>query len=149
MRLSKNRFRRLVMMTGLPDHMGFSDIGIGAQNLIDAKGVWPDYTYEEALALVFQVMKDKNPDFAGDKKKFAIKLPEVGRAGSKKTAFSNFLEICRLMKRQDKHVLQFLLAELGTTGTLDGSNCLIVKGRWLQKHFESVLRKYISILYKT
>uniref|UniRef100_A0A8R1I1G9 Eukaryotic translation initiation factor 2 subunit 2 n=1 Tax=Caenorhabditis japonica TaxID=281687 RepID=A0A8R1I1G9_CAEJA len=120
------------------------DIGIGAQNLIDAKGAWPDYTYEEALALVFQVMKDKNPDFAGDKKKFAIKLPEVGRAGSKKTAFSNFLEICRLMKRQDKHVLQFLLAELGTTGSIDGSNCLIVKGRWLQKHFESVLRKYIK-----
>ncbi|EFP11395.1 CRE-IFTB-1 protein [Caenorhabditis remanei] len=120
------------------------DIGIGAQNLIDAKGLWPDYTYEEALTLVFQVMKDKNPDFAGDKKKFAIKLPEVGRAGSKKTAFSNFLEICRLMKRQDKHVLQFLLAELGTTGSIDGSNCLIVKGRWQQKHFESVLRKYIK-----
>ncbi|CAI2313325.1 unnamed protein product [Caenorhabditis sp. 36 PRJEB53466] len=101
------------------------DIGIGAQNLIDAKGAWPDYTYDEALNLVFQ-------------------LPEVGRAGSKKTAFSNFLEICRLMKRQDKHVLQFLLAELGTTGSIDGSNCLIVKGRWLQKHFESVLRKYIK-----
>ncbi|CAD6184596.1 unnamed protein product [Caenorhabditis auriculariae] len=120
------------------------DIGIGASNLIDASKTWPDYTYEECLNLVFQIMKEKNPELAGEKKKFAMKPPEVGRAGSKKTAFSNFAEICRLMKRQDKHVLQFLLAELGTTGSIDGNNCLIVKGRWQQKHFESVLRKYIK-----
>ncbi|CAB3410766.1 unnamed protein product [Caenorhabditis bovis] len=120
------------------------DIGIGAENLIDAKRPWPDYTYEEALALVFQIMKDKNPELSGEKKKFALKLPEVGRAGSKKTAFSNFSEICRLMKRQDKHVLQFILAELGTTGSIDGSNCLIIKGRWQQKQIESVLKKYIK-----
>ncbi|KJH51819.1 putative translation initiation factor aIF-2, beta subunit, partial [Dictyocaulus viviparus] len=94
-------------------------IGIGISNLIDASRAWPDYTYEECLTL-------------------------VARAGSKKTAFSNFAEICRLMKRQDKHVLQFLLAELGTTGSIDGNNCLIVKGRFQQKHFESVLRKYIK-----
>lgn len=69
---------------------------------------------------------------------------QVARAGSKKTAFANFSEICRLLKRQPKHVLQFLLAELGTTGSIDGNNCLIVKGRFQQKHFESVLRKYIK-----
>ncbi|CAI5440109.1 unnamed protein product [Caenorhabditis angaria] len=120
------------------------EIGIGAQNLIDASTPWPDYSYEEALSLVFQIMRDKNPELTGEKKKFAIKLPEVGRAGSKKTAFSNFLEICRLMKRHDKHVLQFLLAELGATGSIDGNNCLIVKGRFQQKHFESVLKKYIK-----
>uniref|UniRef100_A0A0K0D3C1 Eukaryotic translation initiation factor 2 subunit 2 n=1 Tax=Angiostrongylus cantonensis TaxID=6313 RepID=A0A0K0D3C1_ANGCA len=96
------------------------------------------------MDLVFNIMREKNPELSGEKKKFAMKPPEVARAGSKKTAFSNFAEICRLMKRQDKHVLQFLLAELGTTGSIDGNNCLIVKGRFQQKHFESVLRKYIK-----
>jgi translation initiation factor 2 subunit 2 len=44
-----------------------------------------------------------------------MKPPQVQRAGSKKTAFTNFAEICRLLKREPKHVLQFLMAELGTT----------------------------------
>ncbi|KIH63694.1 domain found in IF2B/IF5 [Ancylostoma duodenale] len=87
-------------------------IGIGITNLIDATRPWPDYTYDECLTLVFNIMREKNPELSGEKKKFAMKPPEVARAGSKKTAFSNFAEICRLMKRQDKHVLQFLLAEL-------------------------------------
>jgi translation initiation factor 2 subunit 2 len=61
-------------------------------------------------------MREKNPDLtAGEKKKFVMKPPQVARAGSKKTAFANFAEICRLLKRTPKHVLQFLLAELGTT----------------------------------
>uniref|UniRef100_A0A0N5ALB7 Eukaryotic translation initiation factor 2 subunit 2 n=1 Tax=Syphacia muris TaxID=451379 RepID=A0A0N5ALB7_9BILA len=119
--------------------------GLGRTNLIDAEGVWPDYTYDELLTMAFGAMKEKNPDLAaGEKKKFIMKPPQVGRAGSKKTAFANFAEICRLLKRQPKHVLQFLLAELGTTGSIDGNNCLIVKGRFQQKHFESVLRKYIK-----
>jgi translation initiation factor 2 subunit 2 len=61
-------------------------------------------------------MREKNPELAaGEKKKFLVLPPQVARAGSKKTAFANFAEITRVLKRQPKHVLQFLLAELGTT----------------------------------
>ncbi|CAG9534308.1 unnamed protein product [Cercopithifilaria johnstoni] len=119
--------------------------GVGVSNLIDSKNPWPDYTYEQLLELVFGIMRERNPELAaGEKKKFVMKPPQVARAGSKKTAFANFAEICRLLKRQPKHVLQFLLAELGTTGSIDGNSCLIVKGRFQQKHIESVLRKYIK-----
>uniref|UniRef100_A0A0N4ZH62 Eukaryotic translation initiation factor 2 subunit 2 n=1 Tax=Parastrongyloides trichosuri TaxID=131310 RepID=A0A0N4ZH62_PARTI len=119
--------------------------GIGKSNLIDANNSWPDYSYDELLDLVFGIMREKNPELVtGDKKKFVMKPPQVARAGSKKTAFTNFAEICRILKRQHKHVLQFLLTEMGTTGSLDGNSCLIVKGRFQQKHFESVLRKYIK-----
>uniref|UniRef100_A0A915PI64 Eukaryotic translation initiation factor 2 subunit 2 n=1 Tax=Setaria digitata TaxID=48799 RepID=A0A915PI64_9BILA len=119
--------------------------GAGLSNLIDSQGAWPDYTYEQLLELVFGIMRERNPELAaGEKKKFVMKPPQVARAGSKKTAFANFAEICRLLKRQPKHVLQFLLAELGTTGSIDGNSCLIVKGRFQQKHIESVLRKYIK-----
>lgn len=88
---------------------------LGRMNLIDAKKDWPDYTYEQLLGLVFGIMREKNPDLGGEKKKFVMKPPQVARAGSKKTAFTNYSEICKLLKRQPKHVLQFLLAELGTT----------------------------------
>ncbi|VDK48647.1 unnamed protein product [Anisakis simplex] len=119
--------------------------GIGMMNLIDASSAWPDYTYEELIDMVFGIMRERNPEFAaGEKKKFIMKPPQVARAGSKKTAFANFAEICRLLKRQQKHVLQFLMAELGTTGSVDANSCLIVKGRFQQKHFETVLRKYIK-----
>ena len=121
--------------------------GLGRLNLLDAKqpNEWADYSYEELLDMIFGIMREKNPEFAAGKKKtFLMKPPQVARAGSKKTAFTNFAEICRLLKRQHKHVLQFLMAELGTTGSIDGNQCLIVKGRFQQKHFENVLRKYIK-----
>lgn len=43
----------------------------------------------------------------------------------------------------------FLLTELGTSGSVDANNQLIIKGRFQQKQIESVLRKYISELQIT
>jgi translation initiation factor 2 beta subunit (eIF-2beta)/eIF-5 len=48
------------------------------------------------------------------------------------------------MHRQPEHVMAFLLAELGTSGSLDGQQRLVVKGRFLPKVFEGVLRRYVS-----
>jgi len=110
-----------------------------------ADSSWPDYLYDELLNRVFNIMREKNPDATtGEKKKFKLSPPQVARAGSKKTAFANFAEICKQLKRAPKHLLTFLLAELGTSGSVDGNNCLIIKGRFQQKHIESVLRKYIK-----
>lgn len=104
-----------------------------------------DYVYDELLQRVFGIMHDKNPDMvAGEKKKFVMRPPQVARVGSKKTAFANFNEIARMLHRQPKHLLTFLFAELGTSGAIDGSNQLIMKGRFQQKHIENVLRRYIK-----
>ncbi len=60
-------------------------------------------------------MRVKNPALTeGGKKKFVMKPPQVVRIGTKKTSFVNFAEICRILHRQPKHLLAFLLAELGT-----------------------------------
>jgi hypothetical protein len=40
-------------------------------------------------------------------------------------------------------VTQFLFAELGTSGSVDGSKRLVIKGRFQQKQIENVLRRYI------
>lgn len=50
------------------------------------------------------------------------------------------------LHRQPKHMQAFLLTELGTSGSVDANNQLIIKGRFQQKQIESVLRRYISIL---
>lgn len=104
-----------------------------------------DYVYDELLQRVFGIMRDKNPEMvAGEKKKFVMRPPQVVRVGSKKTAFANFNEIAKMLHRQPKHLLAFLFAELGTSGAIDGSNQLIMKGRFQQKHIENVLRRYIK-----
>ncbi|XP_064156495.1 eukaryotic translation initiation factor 2 subunit 2-like [Anguilla rostrata] len=104
-----------------------------------------DYTYEELLNRAFNIMREKNPDMvAGEKRKFVMKPPQVVRVGTKKTSFVNFTDICKLLHRQPKHLLAFLLAELGTSGSIDGNNQLVIKGRFQQKQIENVLRRYIK-----
>lgn len=104
-----------------------------------------DYTYDELLKRVIDIMMEKNPDMvAGEKKRFVMKPPQVMRVGTKKSSFCNFAEICKMLHRQPKHVLDFLLTEMGTSGSIDGSNQLIIKGKFQQKQIESVLRRYIK-----
>ena len=79
----------------------------------------------------------------GERRRFVMKPPQVIRLGSKKSGFINFVEICKLMHRTTDHVLNYLFAELGTTGNLDGSEVLVLKGRFQQRQMESVLRRYI------
>ena len=71
-------------------------------------------------------------------------LTQVAREGTKKTVFTNFIDTCKAMNRQQEHVNAYLLAELGTSGNLDGQQRLIVKGRFLPKSFETVLRRYVN-----
>lgn len=104
-----------------------------------------DYMYEELLLRVFNIMREKNPDMiAGEKRRFVMRPPQVLRVGTKKSSFANFLEICKMLHRQPKHLQAFLLAELGTSGSVDANNQLIIKGRFQQKQIENVLRRYIK-----
>lgn len=119
------------------------------ENVEDTTVTWTgsdrDYTYDELLNRVFEIMRDKNPDMvAGKKQKFVMRPPQVVRIGTKKTSFANFTEICKTLHRQPKHLLDFLLAELGTSGSVDGNSQLIIKGRFQQKQIENVLRRYIK-----
>lgn len=104
-----------------------------------------DYTYDELLQRVFNIIKDKNPDSVeGGAKKFVMRPPQVVKVGAKKTAFVNFAEIAKMLHRMPKHLLAFLFAELGTTGAIDGNNQLVMKGKFQQKHIENVLKRYIK-----
>jgi len=48
------------------------------------------------------------------------------------------------MHRPSEHVIQFLFAEMGTTGSVDGMGRLVIKGRFQPKQVENVLRRYIG-----
>uniref|UniRef100_A0A4W4GUJ3 Eukaryotic translation initiation factor 2 subunit 2 n=1 Tax=Electrophorus electricus TaxID=8005 RepID=A0A4W4GUJ3_ELEEL len=127
------------------DSKNLDDITFSTQTGPAWAGSERDYTYDELLSRVFNIMREKNPDMvAGEKRKFVMKPPQVVRVGTKKTSFVNFTDICKLLHRQPKHLLAFLLAELGTSGSIDGNNQLVIKGRFQQKQIENVLRRYIK-----
>jgi len=117
----------------------------GDETTTDATSVQGEYTYDDLLSRVFNIIREKNPnEVVGEKIKLTLKPPQVARIGTKRTSFSNFGEICKSLKRQEKHLHQYLLAELGTNGSIDANNALIIKGRFQQKQIESVLRSYIK-----
>ncbi|KAJ9063839.1 translation initiation factor eIF-2 beta subunit, variant 2 [Entomophthora muscae] len=102
-----------------------------------------DYTYQELLNRVFKILRQNNPELAGEKRRYTIVPPQVAREGSKKSVFANIADICRRLNRSIDHVVQFLFTELGTSGSIDGSQRLVIKGRFQQKQIEVIIRRYI------
>jgi len=102
-----------------------------------------EYSYDFLLTRLYEIIEAKNPSL-GTTKKYVMKPPQVVRVGSKKVGWVNFTEICNMMNRPPDHVTNFVLAEFGTEGSMAGDGQLILKGRYLPKHAESLLRKYIK-----
>ncbi|XP_021910039.1 eukaryotic translation initiation factor 2 subunit beta [Carica papaya] len=118
--------------------------GVSPQQQYPWDGSDRDYEYEELLGRVFNILRENNPELAGDRRRTVMRPPQVLREGTKKTVFVNFMDLCKTMHRQPDHVMAFLLAELGTSGSLDGQQRLVVKGRFAPKNFEGILRRYVN-----
>jgi len=97
-----------------------------------------DYTYEQLVARLFGMISAPE-----EKITVKIKPPIVYKEGTTRTAWANFPQICASINRQADHVLQFVLAEVASTGSLDGNGRLLIRGRFQQKHMERILRHYI------
>lgn len=102
----------------------------------------PTYSYGQLLNRVVDFVHQNNPELT-DKKRFTMKPPQLMRVGTKKTLWVNFQEICSMMRRNADHVFQFMMAELGTEGSIDGNKRLVIRGKFVPKYIESLLRKYI------
>jgi translation initiation factor 2 subunit 2 len=122
-----------------------------AGDLEKGTGIWAHdstapISYQLLLSRFFTQLHNHHPDLlSSGSKSYKIPPPQCLREGNKKTIFANISEICKRMKRSDEHVTQFLFAELGTSGSVDGSRRLVIKGRFQQKQIENVLRRYIGV----
>jgi len=123
-----------------PVDEGDMDKGTGIWQHDETKAI----SYDLLLSRFFNLLAQKNPDHASSgSRSYKIPPPQCLREGNKKTIFANIAEICKRMKRTDEHVTSYLFAELGTSGSVDGSRRLVIKGRFQQKQIENVLRRYI------
>ncbi|KAH6649747.1 domain found in IF2B/IF5-domain-containing protein [Chaetomium tenue] len=126
-----------------------ADEGVQEGDMDKGTGIWGHnesrtINYDPLLSRFFALLAQKNPDHASTgTRSYKIPPPQCLREGNKKTIFANLPEICKRMKRADEHVTAYLFAELGTSGSVDGSRRLVIKGRFQQKQIENVLRTYI------
>jgi translation initiation factor 2 subunit 2 len=126
-----------------------ADEGVQDGDMDKGTGIWGHnesrtINYDPLLSRFFALLAQKNPDHASTgTRSYKIPPPQCLREGNKKTIFANLPEICKRMKRADEHVTAYLFAELGTSGSVDGSRRLVIKGRFQQKQIENVLRTYI------
>ncbi|EWG40187.1 translation initiation factor 2 subunit 2 [Fusarium verticillioides 7600] len=115
----------------------------------EGTGIWAhDETktigYSMLLSRFFHQLTERNPDHTSPgTKSYKIPPPQCMREGNRKTVFANIADISKRMKRTEEHLTAYLFAELGTSGSVDGSRRLVIKGRFQQKQIENVVRKYI------
>jgi len=105
-----------------------------------------NYSYDELLQRMQMLLQDGDPSKGVSFGRVPIKMPPINlvRIGTKKTRWDNFQDICKCMNRTVEHLFQFLVAELGTEGSIDGNNRLVLRGKYVPKGIESLLRKYIG-----
>ena len=92
----------------------------------------PTYDYSLLLDRVVDMLHSKDPAWS-EKRRQTLKAPQLSRVGSKKTVWTNFPEICKMMHRNPDHVFQFMMAELGTEGSIDGNQRLVIRGKFVAK----------------
>jgi len=102
-----------------------------------------DYSYDELLTRVFDIMKTCNHE---DKNKEELTLAplKIVHCGKRRTSFINFGETCKSLQRTSKHLMAFILADLNTSGTLDSKGRLVLKGRFPPKQIENLVNRYMD-----
>lgn len=125
-------------------NLGGDDFALdgGENGIIEGKN-GREYSYNLLLDRMYEQLTQNNPDLI-NKKRAVLRPPEVMRVGTSKILWANFPEICSMMKRDTDHVFRFFLAELGTTGSIDANGRFTIKGKYVPKYIESLLKKYIA-----
>jgi translation initiation factor 2 subunit 2 len=93
-------------------------------------------SYEELLKKGLK----KTHGQAETSERFELPRSQVQRAGQK-TIITNFTEIAGHMRRDQNHVLKFLLKELATSGELQGSRLTVI-GSFPETAVDSKIDKY-------
>ena len=82
-----------------------------------------DFDYE----LLLDRARENVPDNTSSKSRWKLPEPQILIEGSN-TIFRNFNEVVSMMDRDDNHVYQYILNELGTSGSRDFTQVSSVRG---------------------
>lgn len=91
------------------------------------------------LKQLYRQLQDKK-----SKKNTVIPTPIMELVGPKKSVWTNFIDICNILKRNPYHFSQYITSELGSESNMNQNNQLVIKGYFLSKSIENIIRRYIS-----
>jgi translation initiation factor 2 subunit 2 len=101
-----------------------------------------EFNYGEMLGRAYTILQEKNPELQ-TKKTRTLQPPNVGRIG-RRIVWTNFATTCQALARPEEHVQAYCLAELGCEGSVDGKHQMTLKGKYVSKDLEILLKKYIG-----
>jgi len=70
--------------------------------------------------------KENMPDLKKGGERFEI--PKADVIAGKQTVIKNFIDICKILRRDPKHIAKFLFKEMAVPGSING-NELVLQGR--------------------
>jgi translation initiation factor 2 subunit 2 len=88
---------------------------------------------------------EKLPKKAENKKRFTVPEVEFEFSGNK-TIFKNFLAIANILRRNPAHLSKYLLKELATSGSIEGSTLVFQRklpSNLLQEKLNSYIKKFV------
>ena len=97
-----------------------------------------DFDYESLLDRA----RDKIPDNISGKSRWRLPEPQILIEGSN-TILRNFNEVVSMMDRDENHVYQYILNDLGTSGSRDGPRARF-KGRIPPKRIKKTIVNYVN-----
>lgn len=105
-----------------------------------------DYTYDFLLKRAFSLLASHSDQATDSGSVSRQKLPVIlcHVVSSKKSIWTNVVPVCHALHRTTDHVVQFLLNELSTTGSLNEQQQLVIQGKFRANQIESVLKHYIT-----
>jgi len=99
--------------------------------------------YKHLLDRIIDIIAEKNPEMLGNEKKFSLPVIQITKAGTR-SVWTNFKDICDLIKRPIDHVYNFFVKELGTEASLGGENQFFLKGKYNSNKIETLISKYVK-----
>jgi translation initiation factor 2 subunit 2 len=97
-----------------------------------------DFDYESLLDRA----RENIPEEISNRSRWRLPAPQILIEGSN-TIFRNFNEVVSMMDRDDNHVYQYILNELGTSGSRDGPRARF-KGRIPPKRIKATIANYVN-----
>ena len=90
--------------------------------------------------------RDKIPENISGKSRWRLPEPQILIEGSN-TILRNFNEVVSMMDRDENHVYQYILNDLGTSGSRDGPRARF-KGRIPPKRIKKTIANYVNTYIK-
>jgi len=105
-------------------------------------GLMSDFEYESLLDRA----RANIPEEISNRARWTLPEPQILIEGSN-TILRNFTEVVNHMDRDENHVYQFMLNELGTAGSRDGPRARF-KGRIPPKRIKKTIVNYVNAYIK-